>query len=120
MGELKWVANTTRPDITYAVNKLATYTANPSLQHVTTLKQILQYLTRTKNFGITYQIDPNNNNSIGNSSNLFYANELKSTSGYVFLASGGAITWISKKQTMRALSSTKAEYIAISEAGHEI
>ena len=45
---------------------------------------------------------------------------LKSTSGYVFLAPGGANTWKSKKQTTRALSSTEAEYIAISEAGHEI
>ena len=70
--------------------------------NITALKQILQYLTRTKNFGITYQIDPNNNNFIGNSPNLFYgyadaayanADELKSTSGYAFLASGGAITW---------------------------
>ena len=100
LGELQWVANATRPDIAYAVNKLAAYTANPSLQHVTTLKWILQYLTRTKNFSITYQININNNNSIGDSSNLFFgyadtayanANKLKSTSGYVFLASGGAI-----------------------------
>ena len=78
LGELQLVANTTRPDIAYAVNKLAAYTANPSLQHVTTLKWILQYLTGTKNFGITHQINPNTNNSIGNSSNLFhgYADEL--------------------------------------------
>ena len=129
LGKWQWVANTTRPDIAYAVNKLATYTANPPLQHVTTLKQILWYLAGTKNFGITYQINPNNNNSINDSSNLFYgyanaayanANKLKSTSGYVFLASGGAITWKSEKQAIRALSSTEAEYIAISKAGHEI
>ena len=129
LGKLQWVANATRLDIAYAINKLATYTTNPSLQNVTTLKRILRYLTRTKNFGITYQINTNNNNSISNSTNLFFgyadavyanADELKSTSGYVFLASGGAITWKSKKQSTRALSSTVAEYIAISEAGHEI
>ena len=40
LGELQWVANATRPDIAYTVNKLAAYTANPSLQHVTALKQI--------------------------------------------------------------------------------
>ena len=39
--------------------------------------------------------------------------------GYVFLAAGGAITWKSKKQTVIALSSTEAEYVALSEAGHE-
>ena len=45
------------------------------------------------------------------------ANDLKSTSGYVFLASGGAITWCLKKQLTHALLSTEAEYIALSEAG---
>ena len=50
-----------------------------------------------------------------------YANtdDYKSTSGYVFLVAGGAITWRSKKQTTIALSLTEAEYIALSEAGQE-
>ena len=37
----------------------------------------------------------------------------------MFLAAGGAITWKSKKQTTITLSSTQAEYIALSEAGRE-
>jgi hypothetical protein len=41
LGELQYLANATRPDIVYAVNRLAAYTANPSLQHVGALKQIL-------------------------------------------------------------------------------
>ena len=43
----------------------------------------------------------------------------KSTTGYVFLGSGGAITWKSKKQTMITLSTKEAEYVALSEAGCE-
>ena len=46
-------------------------------------------------------------------------NDSNFTSRYVFLSGGGAITWRSKKQSTVALSSTEAEYIAISEAGHE-
>ena len=42
----------------------------------------------------------------------------KSTTGYVFLGSGGAITWKSK-QTVNVLSSMEAEYVALSEAGCE-
>jgi hypothetical protein len=38
VGELQWIANATRPDIAYTVNKLAAYTANPSLQHISALK----------------------------------------------------------------------------------
>ena len=47
------------------------------------------------------------------------ADDHKSTTGCVFLGSGGAITWKSKKQTVIALSSTEAEYVALSEAGRE-
>ena len=36
----------------------------------------------------------------------------RSTSGYLFTFSGGAITWKTKKQSTVALSSTEAEYIA--------
>lgn len=43
----------------------------------------------------------------------------KSTSGYVFLMGGGAVTWRSKKQTTIAPSSTEAEYVALCEAGHK-
>ena len=43
----------------------------------------------------------------------------KSTSGYVFISAGGAITWSSKKQTTVALLSTEAKYVAISEASRE-
>ena len=44
-----------------------------------------------------------------------YANDLskqRSTTGYVFTYSGGAVVYQSKMQSLTALSSTKAEYIA--------
>ena len=56
LGELQYVANATRPDITYAVNRLASYTANPSLQHQTALKRILRYLSGTSDYCITYKV----------------------------------------------------------------
>src|SRR6266571_9508209 len=113
-----------RPDIAYAVNRLTVYMANPSLQHTGTLKRILQYLAGTKTYRITYTALPNKNRE----TNLFhgYADAslanvegCKSTSGYVFLEGGGAITWLSKKQSVVALSSTEAEYVALSEAGRK-
>ena len=36
--------------------------------------------------------------------------------GYVFIAAGGAITWRSKRQMLTTLSTTDAEYVALSEA----
>ena len=44
-----------------------------------------------------------------------YAGDLddrKSTSGYVFLMSSGAVSWSSKKQPVVTLSTTEAEFIA--------
>jgi len=38
LGELQYIANTMQPDILYAVNRLASYTANPSLQHNMAIK----------------------------------------------------------------------------------
>ena len=123
LGELQFLANCTRPDIAFAVNRLASYTANPSLQHFAALKHVLRYLAGARELGITYSKTPNNidDNPFYGFADAAYANhdDCKSTSGYVFLASGGAITWKSKKQTTIALSSTEAEYVALSEAARE-
>jgi hypothetical protein len=55
LGELQFLANSTRPDIAFAVNRLASYTANPSLQHFAAVKRVLRYLAGTKDQGITYR-----------------------------------------------------------------
>ena len=108
LGELQFLANCTRPDIAFSVNQLASYTANPSLQHTMAVKRILWYLAGTQDQGIIYS---KLSTTVDN--NIFYGfadatfsnhDNLKSTSGYVFLASGGAITWKSKKQPTIALS----------------
>ena len=43
----------------------------------------------------------------------------KSTSGYLYQISGGAVTWRSKKQSCVALSTAEAEYMALSSAAQE-
>lgn len=45
--------------------------------------------------------------------------EKKSTSGYVFVLGGGAISWRSAKQKCIADSTMEAEYVAASEAAKE-
>ena len=44
----------------------------------------------------------------------------KSTTGYIFTLGGTAVSWKSKLQHRVALSTTEAEYIAISEAAKEM
>jgi hypothetical protein len=121
LGELQFLANATRPDIIFAVNRLASFTANPSIQHTGMLKRILRYLQGTKSYGITYKDAPRQPYPFYGYSDAAYANEdnTRSTSGYVFKAGDGAITWRSKRQTTVAFSSTEAEYVALSEAARE-
>ena len=46
-------------------------------------------------------------------------NDYKSTTGYLFLLGGTAVTWKSKKQSCVALSTAEAEYMALSSAAQE-
>jgi hypothetical protein len=118
LGELQFLANATQPDITFAVNRLAAYTANPSLQHTSALKRILHYLVGTKTYGITYGDISGHPNNFYGFADAAWANldDRKSTTGYIFLTGNGAITWKSKKQSITAQSLTEAEYVALSEA----
>lgn len=124
IGSLQYLATATRPDIAYAINRLAAYTANPSMTHYSAVKKVLRYLSGTKKSGITYSAKSHefqDKNLTFGYSDVGYANadNCKSISGYVFLSHRGAIMWASNKQTMIALSSTEAEYVVLSEASRE-
>ena len=125
---LQYLTIAMRPDIAYAANRLAAYTANPSFDHYNAAKRILRYIKGTMNYGITYHdentrmVGPTDPNTFYGFSDAAFANadDRKSISGYVFLSNMGAITWMSKKQTTIALSTTEAEYMALSEAAREV
>ena len=121
LGELQFIANATRPNIAYAVNRLVSYTANPSLQHVGALKHILWYLAGMKTYEIIYKALPKQPSSFFGYADALYRNmdDCRLISGYVFLARNGAITWSLRKQVSITLSSTKAEYVSLSKAGQE-
>src|SRR5271168_5143750 len=44
IGSLMYLSLATRPDITYAVNRLAQFTNNPLPKHWTAIKRIFRYL----------------------------------------------------------------------------
>ena len=114
LGELQFVANSTCPDIAFAVNRLTSYAANPSMQHWTAVKRILHYLSGTRDYGITYHYSPDPVTFEGYADASYKSHDDgKSITGYIFLAAGGAITWRSGKQSVTTLSSTEAEYIAL-------
>ena len=120
IGSLMYLSVSTRPDISYAVSSLARFSSKPTRQHWIALKRLLRYLKGTTKYGILFSKE-GSSECIGFSDADWAGdvNDRKSTSGYVFLLSGGAVSWSSKKQKCVALSTAEAEYIALSSASQE-
>jgi hypothetical protein len=119
VGKLMFLAVSTRPDIAFAVGALARYMAKPTLTHWQSAKGVLCYLASTVNRGITFK---STSPSIFGYCDADYAGDLdtrRSTTGYVFIMNGGAISWSSKKQPTVAASTTEAEYMSAGSAVKE-
>lgn len=85
-----------------------------------TVKRIMRYLKGTINYKLTYT--NHGNKEICGYSDSDWASDVddrKSTTGYIFKLSGGAISWLSKKQQTTALSTAEAEYMAMSTTTQE-
>ena len=119
-GSLLYLAIGTRPDISQAVGAVTKFNAAPSQSHLTAVKRIFRYLKGTINH--TLQYSKSSTGQVMGYSDADYAgdmNDRHSTTGLVFTLAGGAISWISKKQQVVALSTTEAEYIALCSATQE-
>ena len=119
VGSLLYLSTRSRPDIAFAVGNAARYCANPSQSHWSAVKRILRYLKGTTDLGLLYEGDEKNLEGYSDADWAGDINDRKSTSGYVFIMSGSAVSWRSKKQTSVALSTAEAEYIALSSATQE-
>ena len=85
-------------------------------EHWKAVKRVLHYVKGTLDLGITYSGAKDSSLTPQGYSDADWASDCidrKSISGYVFTLGGGAITWSSKKQQTVALSSTEAEYMAL-------
>ena len=103
----------TRPDIVFIVNVLGRYLLNPRHDHWVAAKKVMRYLQRMKDFMLVYRrVD--NLEVVGYSDSDFSgcSDDRKSTSGYIFMLVGGAISWKSVKQSLIAFSTMYVEFIA--------
>lgn len=119
VGSLMYAQVCTRPDLAFAVSMLARFQSNPGLEHWVAGKKVLRYLQRTKNNMLVFRrIEKHELEVIGYSDASYKSDydDLKSTSGYIFMMAGGAISWKSVKQSLTATSTMQAEYIAVHEA----
>lgn len=114
-----YLATCTRPDIAYAVSHLSQFNTCFNREHWTAAKRVLRYLKGTSDLGLTYT---KNEKSIEGFVDADWTNcsiDRRSYSGFAFTLSGCPISWESRKQKTVALSSTEAEYMALSEAAKQ-
>ena len=115
LGSLMYIMLCVRPDICFAVGYMGRFQQNPSDQHWQALKRILRYLQGTKSKKLNFTCT--DDEPLIGYADADWGNDLldrKSISGYVFKVFGCTVSWSSKKQTTVSISSSEAEYIALS------
>ena len=130
IGALLYISCCTRPDICYAVNKLAKFSNNPGIAHYKALLHLVGYLKQNNSLGLVFyknagespviKMLKENNIIVDEDANLTFSdsswNDCKdtgrSTGGYLTLCQGGAIDYGSHLPVPVAMSSGEAEYIA--------
>nr|GEW40980.1 zinc finger, CCHC-type [Tanacetum cinerariifolium] len=119
IGYLMYAMTYTRPDIAFAMGKLSRYTSNPGTQHWQVIQRVLKCLKKTMDYSLTYIGYPSLLEGYTNASWINNTKNNLSTSGWVFLLSGGVISWAFKKQTCITGSTIESEFVAIAAAGKE-
>jgi hypothetical protein len=111
-----------RPDIVKAVSFLGCFSQNPGPQHWHAVKHLFRYLQGTKDYKLTYTKGEDGLafTTYCDASHGDCVDTGCSTSAYITCMDGGAIGWSSKLQTVVALLSNEAEYMAAVKAGKEI
>jgi hypothetical protein len=129
IGMLMYLASNAHPEIQFAVHQCARFTHCPRASHEEGVKHICRYLQGVQDNGLTFQptADLTLNCYVDADFAGLWNHEndqdpvcVKSRTGYVMTLGGCPIQWSSKLQTEIALSTTEAEYIALSQSMREL
>jgi hypothetical protein len=121
VGSLMYAMVCTRPDLSFSVSLVSRYLENPGKAHWIAVKRILRYIQGTQN--MVLKLGGNKDSVLNAYSDSDYAGDLderRSTTGYVVRYGTSPISWKSRKQPSTSLSSTEAEYIAMTETTQEV
>ncbi|GKA80532.1 retrovirus-related pol polyprotein from transposon TNT 1-94 [Tanacetum coccineum] len=114
VGSLMYLT-ASRPDLVFVVCMCARYQAKPTKKHFEAIKRVFRYLKGTINMGLWYPKD--NAMSLTAYADADHAgcqDSRRSTSGSAQFLGDRLVSWSSKKQRSTAISTTEAEYIAMS------
>jgi hypothetical protein len=121
LGSVMWGQLATHPDLSFLVSLLSCFQANPRIEHWKVLMHVVGYVKNTVDYGLTYLRDRDISSTAFADADYGGCRDThRSTSGYVFIMSGGPVTWSSKRQATVALSTIEAKYVAISRCGQQM
>ena len=124
VGMLLYLVKHSRPDISNAVRELSKVADGATLAHWKALTRTIKYVIDTKNYALKIQPTQKYQNfHLEGISDSEYAGDKDtriSVYGYVVYFCGSPIAWKSKSGRSVTLSSTEAEYFAVSEITKEI
>ncbi|GJR39654.1 retrovirus-related pol polyprotein from transposon TNT 1-94 [Tanacetum coccineum] len=104
-----------RPDLQFAICMCARYQARPTEKHLHAVKRIFRYLRGTVNRGLWYPKDSSIAlTAFADADHAGCQDTRRSTSGSMQFLGDRLVSWSSKRQKSVAISSTEAEYIAMS------
>ncbi|GKD54075.1 hypothetical protein Tco_1287462 [Tanacetum coccineum] len=114
VGSLMYLT-ASRPDLVFAICMCARYQASPTKKHLEALKRVFRYLRGTINWGVWYPKDTAMAlTAYANADHAGCQDTRRCTSGSAQFLRDKLVSWSSKKQKSTAISTTEAEYIAMS------
>lgn len=120
IGPLMYLLQMTRPDLAYDVSTMSRYNTCYGAEHWRVLKRTLRYLKATKDYKLCVSKDGNHQlQGYCDATWVCDLSDGRSTTGFLFILQGVAVSWLSTKQKTPATSSTVAEYQALSSATME-
>ncbi|GKC99863.1 retrovirus-related pol polyprotein from transposon TNT 1-94 [Tanacetum coccineum] len=114
VGSLMYLTAST-PDLVFAVCMCARYQASPTKKHLEALKWVFRYLKGTINWGLWYRKDTAMAlTAYADADRAGCQDTRRSTSGSAQFLGDKLVSWSSKKHKSTTISTTEAEYIAMS------
>jgi len=120
VGSLMYLMVGTRPDLAFAIGKLSRFASCYGKEHWAAVKLVLPYVKGSVDKGMVYNKSASDNlQGFGDADWGDDYETRRSTTGFMFIFGGAAVSWDSKLQKTVALSTVEAEYMALCEASKE-
>lgn len=122
LGKLLYLTTKTRPDISNAVRELSKHSDAPMEEHLKAAKQVVSYVLTTQEEYLSMKPDVGETYVEAYRESDFSGDPdtRRSVTGFVVLFCGVAVSWRSKAQRLVTLSSTVAEYVALTNCVQEV